>query len=75
MGGNIDALLTWLKELGLERYSAVFADNDVDLNALRLLTDADLVSLGVSLGHRRVLLKAIADPNASASPSPSEEGR
>ena len=39
-------------------------------NALRLLTDADLVSLGVSLGHRRVLLKAIAELNASASPSP-----
>ena len=70
----MDALLTWLQELGLERYSAVLADNDVDLNALRLLTEADLVSLGVSLGHRRVLLKAIAEPNASASPSPPPAG-
>jgi class 3 adenylate cyclase/tetratricopeptide (TPR) repeat protein len=67
----MNALLTWLRELGLERYGAVLADNDVDLNALRLLTDADLVSLGVSLGHRKVLLKAIAELNASASPSPS----
>jgi hypothetical protein len=70
-GLNMDALLTWLRELGLERYGAVLADNDVDLNALRLLTDADLVSLGVSLGHRRVLLKAIAELNASASPASS----
>src|SRR5689334_12087782 len=71
----MDALLTWLRELGLERYGAVFADNDVDLNALRLLSDADLVSLGVSLGHRRVLLKAIGDSDASASPSPSAAGQ
>ncbi len=71
----MDALLTWLGQLGLERYGAVLADNDVDLNALRLLTDADLVSLGVSLGHRRVLLKAIADSNGSASPSPPAAGQ
>ena len=35
----MDALSAWLQELGLERYAAVFADNDVDLEALRLLTD------------------------------------
>jgi len=65
----MDALLTWLGKLGLERYGAVLTDNDVDLNAMRLLSDADLVSLSVSLGHRRVLLKAIAELNASGFPS------
>jgi class 3 adenylate cyclase/tetratricopeptide (TPR) repeat protein len=70
----MDTLLTWLQELGLERYAPVFLSNDVDLNALRLLSDADLVSLGISLGHRRVLLKAIAEldgnsPAALATPA------
>ena len=55
----MDALLTWLRELGLERYGTVFAENDVDLDALRLLTDAELEKLGVSLGHRKKLLRAI----------------
>jgi class 3 adenylate cyclase/tetratricopeptide (TPR) repeat protein len=55
----MDALISWLRELGLERYGAVFAENDVDLDALRLLTDAELEKLGVSLGHRKKLLKAI----------------
>jgi len=55
----MDALSTCLRELGLERYAAVFAENDVDLEALRLLTDVELEKLGVSLGHRKKLLKAI----------------
>ena len=67
----MDALSTCLRELGLERYGAVFAENDIDFNALCLLTDADLVSLGVSLGHRRLLLKVVAELTATASPSPS----
>jgi hypothetical protein len=55
----MDALSNWLQDLGLERYGAVFADNGVDLNSVRLLTDGDLEKLGVLLGHRRTLLKAI----------------
>jgi class 3 adenylate cyclase/predicted ATPase/ABC-type transport system involved in cytochrome c biogenesis ATPase subunit len=59
------ALSTLLQELGLERYTPVFVENDVDLEALRLLTEADLERLGVSLGHRRKLLKAIAELNGT----------
>jgi class 3 adenylate cyclase len=52
----------WLKRLGLERYAPCFAENDVDFSILRDLTDQDLKDLGVSsLGHRRKLLRAIAD--------------
>ena len=51
----------WLHPLGLNQYIQVFADNDVDLEALCLLTDAELEKLGVSLGHRKKLLKAIAE--------------
>ena len=57
----MESLSAWLRRLGLERYATVFADNDVDLEALALLTEGDLERLGVSLGHRRKLLNAIAE--------------
>src|SRR5215471_2866438 len=56
--GNIRA---WLAELGLAKYAEAFASNDIDLDVLPELTDADLNDLGVaSLGDRKRLLKAIA---------------
>jgi class 3 adenylate cyclase len=52
----------WLKRLGLEQYARCFAENDIDFSILRDLTDPDLEKIGVqSLGHRRKLLRAIAD--------------
>ena len=51
----------WLRELGMSEYSQRFADNDIDVDALRDLTDRDLKDLGVSLGHRRKMLRAIRD--------------
>jgi class 3 adenylate cyclase/predicted ATPase len=50
----------WLRDLGLERYEQAFRDNDIAPAVLPELTDRDLKDLGVSLGHRRLLLKAIA---------------
>ena len=50
----------WLRELGLGRYEQVFQDADVDVAVLGDLTDQDLEKLGVSLGHRKRLLRAIA---------------
>ena len=38
----------------------MLADNDVDLDILPDLTEQDFEKLGISLGHRRKLLKAIA---------------
>jgi class 3 adenylate cyclase len=52
---------TWLRELGLGRYEAVFHENAIDAEILSELTDADLEKLGVLLGHRKRLLKAIAE--------------
>ena len=50
----------WLRALELERYEQVFRDNDVDGDLLLDLTEADLEKLGVaSLGHRKMLLRAI----------------
>jgi class 3 adenylate cyclase len=50
----------WLKAQGLEQYSRIFADNDIDFDVLVDLTDGDLEKLGLSLGHRRRLLRALA---------------
>jgi class 3 adenylate cyclase len=51
----------WLEKLGLGQYAQSFAENDIDFSVLRHLTDADLEKIGVSLGHRRKMLAAIAE--------------
>ena len=51
----------WLEQLGLPQYAEVFAENDVDLETLRLLAESDLEKLGVSLGHRKKLFKALSE--------------
>ena len=50
----------WLRSLGLSRYEAAFSDNSIDADVLLDLTDGDLLQLGVNLGDRKRLLKAIA---------------
>jgi class 3 adenylate cyclase len=57
----MQSLPDWLRQIGLERYAQVFAENDVDLEALRFLTEGDLEKLGISLGHRKKLLNAMAE--------------
>ena len=52
---------SWLRSLGLGQYEAAFRDNAVDAEVLPELTDGDLEKLGVLLGHRKRLLKAIAE--------------
>jgi predicted ATPase/class 3 adenylate cyclase len=54
------SLRNWLTELGLARYADAFEANDVGFDVVRLLSDNDLEALGLSLGHRRRLLAAIA---------------
>jgi class 3 adenylate cyclase/tetratricopeptide (TPR) repeat protein/ABC-type lipoprotein export system ATPase subunit len=49
----------WLSQLGLGKYIEAFVENDVDLRALPHITEADLQELGVSLGHRKIILAAI----------------
>ena len=62
----------WLQELGLGQYAQRFAQNDITFALLPHLTDQDLKELGVaSLGHRRQLLRAIAElGNATATTAP-----
>jgi class 3 adenylate cyclase len=51
----------WLERLGLSEYAQRFAENGVDFGVLPDLTDQDLKDIGVLLGHRRKLLRAIAE--------------
>ena len=51
----------WLAKLNLGQYAQRFADNDIDISVLHYLTDTDLEKIGVSLGHRRKILAAIAE--------------
>jgi class 3 adenylate cyclase len=50
----------WLEKLGLGQYAQSFAENDISFSVLPDLTDHDLKEIGVSLGHRRQLLRAIS---------------
>jgi len=62
-------IVVWLRSLGLERYEAAFRENEIDERSLPSLTAEDLKELGVAaLGHRRILLDAIAAlrPDAGA---------
>jgi class 3 adenylate cyclase/tetratricopeptide (TPR) repeat protein len=49
----------WLSQLGFGKYVEAFVQNDVDFRALPYITEADLQALGVSLGHRKIMLAAI----------------
>ena len=60
----------WLKQLGMSEYAERFVESDIDTSVLRDLTDQDLKELGVSLGHRRKMLRAIAELPGAAPTSP-----
>ena len=59
----------WLENLGMSEYAERFAENAIDVAALRHLTDQDLKEVGVLLGHRRKMLAAIGGL-AGAAPAP-----
>jgi class 3 adenylate cyclase/tetratricopeptide (TPR) repeat protein len=51
----------WLRAQNLEQLAETFEANDIDVDILSELTDGDLEKLGVSIGNRRRLLKAISE--------------
>ena len=63
----------WLRSLGLSRYEAAFGDNAIDADVLPDLTDGDLLQLGVNLGDRKRLLKAIASLGSTEPAKPAAE--
>ncbi len=66
-------IAAWLGSLGLERYEPAFRENEIDLDLLPELTETHLVALGLPLGPRLRLLKAIAALREGALPPPAAE--
>jgi class 3 adenylate cyclase/predicted ATPase len=64
----MDQIVDWLKRLGMSEYAQRFAENGIGIAALRHLTDQDLKEIGVLLGHRRIMLAAIAELPRAAEP-------
>ena len=64
----------WLAELGMSEYAQRFAENRIDLSVPLVLSHQDLEKMGVILGDRRKMLRAIAAlngaPPAAAAPAP-----
>ena len=52
--------------LGLGQYEAAFRESDVEAGVLTEPTDQHLKDLGVSLGHRSKILRAIRDSGRRA---------
>ena len=50
----------WLKAIGLGQYEALFREHEIDADVLPDLTEADLEKIGVPLGPRKKLIRAIA---------------
>ena len=57
----------WLAEQGLGHHAEAFAKNGIGGDVLRDLTDSDLKEVGLNLGDRKRLLKAIAELDAGLS--------
>src|SRR5437660_12925572 len=49
----------WLRNLGFGRYEPAFIENAIDSDVLPELTEGDLEKLGIPLGDRKRLIKAI----------------
>jgi class 3 adenylate cyclase len=63
-------LAEWLKSHGLERYAALFEQNELDLPTLQLLTENDLKELGLPFGPRKRILNLIGEERRLEKSSP-----
>jgi hypothetical protein len=60
----------WLDKLGMFEYAQRFAENRIDFSVLPELTDQHLKDLGVALGDRLKMLRAIRELSGAAVASP-----
>ena len=61
----------WLASIGMSEYAELFSTNRIDSAVLPDLTDHDLEKLGIVLGDRRKILRAIRElGEASETPPP-----
>jgi hypothetical protein len=69
----VQQIADWLKKLGMSEYTDRFVENKIDIAVLFDLTEQHLKDLGIALGDRLKMLRAIRDPGsvsvAPAAPS------
>ena len=65
----------WLRGLGLAQYEALFRDNEIEADVLVDLTESDLEKIGMPLGPRKRVLKAIANLDTTVASSPGRRRR
>src|SRR5712671_7128260 len=59
LGGPPMDVGAWLRGLGLGQYEGTFRDSEIEADTLRELTETDLEKIGLPLGPRKRILKAI----------------
>ncbi|UWR23900.1 adenylate/guanylate cyclase domain-containing protein [Sulfitobacter sp. S190] len=62
----------WLRSLGLGHHTKAFHDNAIDVDILGDLTERDLGDLGIPLGDRKRIMRAIGTPPATQPPEQAE---
>ncbi len=62
----MSAVTEWLAALGLSEYAPRFSENKIDIGVLQDLTDQDLKDLDIPLGHRRKILRSIAQLDSAS---------
>jgi class 3 adenylate cyclase/predicted ATPase len=67
--GTTMDIVVWLRSLGLGKYEAIFRENEIDETVLSDLTEVHLRELGIPLGDRLKLIKAVAALGSSARPA------
>jgi class 3 adenylate cyclase len=60
----------WLEKLGMSEYAERFAENRIDFSVLPDVTDQHLKDLGIALGDRLKMLRAIRELADAIAPSP-----
>ncbi len=70
-GAKVNDIKRWLEDLDLGRYVEAFQANAIDIELLPDLDEADLEKIGVAaLGHRKKLLRAIAELGSEPASTP-----
>jgi len=62
----------WLENLGLAEYGPLFDENKIDIEILPEIAEDDLKDLGVPLGHRKKIMRAVRELDAPPQPEPAQ---
>ena len=66
-GAAMQQIADWLQKLGMSEYEQCFAENRIDFSVLPDLTDQHLKDLGIALGDRLKMLRAIRELSGAVS--------